>query len=294
MCNCELVKWNLVISSTRIGEDLKTFAVVAITVFLSAWAPCATRADTASSHHRSLPLLVDKFEKYGYEAPLPFGASLGVMFASQDFVMDKIRIDGEPIEAFAIGSARGTNMMLMPKVDMWLLPFLDLYVFGGLMTGTMNINVILYDLPVIGDRNLPLEFDFDGGMLGGGATFAGGYKWLFAMFDGNYSKVNLSTFESKLDMTMASARLGVATKGTGWQAMFWAGGMYQNMDQTLQGLHQLEVGGAQALVEVDVGVKDDWNMVVGSRLQAGRRLALLIEGGFIGRRQLFTNIEYRF
>lgn len=216
------------------------------------------------------------------------------MFASQDFVMDQIRIDGEPIEAFAIGSARGTNNMLMPKVDMWLLPFLDLYVFGGLMTGTMNINVILYDLPFIGDRNLPLEFDFDGGMVGGGATFAGGYKWLFAMFDGNYSKVNLSTFESKLDMVMASGRLGVAIKDTGWQAMFWAGGMYQNMDQTLQGTYQLEVGGAQALVEVDVGVKDDWNMVVGSRLQAGRRLALLIEGGFIGRRQLFANIEYRF
>lgn len=281
---------------------MKTLGVIAISVAIFAWAPGAVQADeatesssgTASTQHRSLPLLVEKFEKFGYEAPLPFGASLGAMFATQNFVMDKIRIDGNAVEAFEINSARGTNTMLMPKVDMWLLPFLDLYVFGGVMTGSMNINVILYDLPVIGDRNLPLEFDFDGGMLGGGGTLAGGYKWLFAMFDANYSKVNLSTFESKIDMVMASARLGATASGTDWDAMFWAGGMYQNMDQTLQGLHQLELGGTEVLVEVDVGVQDDWNMVVGSRLQAGRHLALLIEGGFIGRKQLFTNIEYRF
>ena len=271
---------------------MRGLRVIAIAVFVLVQAP-GWAQETAATN-RSLPLLAGTFEEYGYKSPLPFGASLGVMFSNQNFVMDGLRVDGQPVEAFAISSSRGSNFMLMPKVDMWLLPFLDLYAFGGLMTGIMNINVALYDLPLIGDQNLPLEFEFDGGMLGGGATLAGGYKWVFAMVDGNYSKVDLSTFESKLDMFMASGRLGVVTSGSGWDAMFWAGGMYQDMDQTLEDYQQIGLTGTEALIQVDVGVRDPWNMVVGGRLQAGRRLALLVETGFSGRKQLFANIEYRF
>lgn len=281
---------------------MKSPSTIAIVIVLLLWAPVVTGADTAAEspdktakpQRRSLPLYAESFEKYGYKAPLPFGAALGVMSISQDFVMDGIRVGGQDVEAFSISSARGSNNILMPRVDMWLLPFLDLYVLGGTMAGTMNINVTLYDIPLLGDRNLPIEFEFEGWMLGGGATLAGGYKFLFAMLDGNYSQVSASTFESKIDMAMFSARLGVATSGTGWEAMFWAGGMYQNMDQTIEGQQQLGLGGDPVLIQVDVGAKDPWNMVIGSRLQAGRHLALLMEAGFIGRRQLFANLEYRF
>ena len=251
-------------------------------------------ADDSSGHRSGLPLLASRLEKFGYKAPLPFGASIGVMFAAQHFIMDNIRIDGEDVEVFSISSARGINTMVMPKLDMWLLPFLDLYAFGGYMTGVMNVDVTVYDIPLLGDRRIPLEFDFTGGMLGGGMTLVGGYSFIFAMLDGNYSKASLSSFESHLDMYMASARLGVTTGSEGSQAMFWLGGMYQNLDQTLQESFQLSEQGSASLVEIDVGVKEAWNMVAGSRLHAGRRLSILVEAGFIGRRQLFANIEYRF
>lgn len=261
--------------------------VLAGTIVSTAWGE-------TDPERRSLPLMAQDFEKYGYEAPLPFGASLGVMMVSQNFKMDNISLGGQPAEAFAISSARSTNTMLMPKLDMWLLPFLDVYAFGGFMSGTMNIDVSLFDFPILGDIRLPLEFDFEGALLGGGLTLAGGYGPVFAMVDGNYSSVSMSSFESKLDMLMASGRLGVATGREGNRAMFWLGGMLQDLDQTLEQMVPVGDTGEMTLVSVDVGVRDPWNMVVGTRLQSGKRLALLVEAGFLGRTQLFGNIEYRF
>lgn len=270
--------------------SLKTIVpalVLVGTIFSSAWGE-------TDPQRRSLPLLAQDFEKYGYEAPLPFGASLGVMLVSQEFKMDNISLGGQPAEVFAISSARSANSMLMPKLDMWLLPFLDVYAFGGFMSGTMNIDVSLFDFPLLGDIRLPLEFDFEGALLGGGMTLAGGYGPVFAMVDGSYSVADMSSFESKLDMVMASGRLGVATGEEGQRAMFWLGGMLQDLDQTLEQMVPVGDTGQMTLVSVDVGVKDPWNMVMGTRLQAGRRLGLMVEAGFLGRRYLFGNLEYRF
>jgi hypothetical protein len=35
-------------------------------------------------------------------------------------------------------------------------------------------------------------------------------------------------------------------------------------------------------------------MLIGGRIQVGKGIGILVEGGFFGRQQIFTNLEYRF
>lgn len=245
-------------------------------------------------HWSGLPLLSKTFsEKFGYEAPNPFGASLGLFVMSQEFTMDKVSIDGKPVENFAFTKARGNDITLMPRLDVWVLPFLNVYGMGGAIQGLMDVEVTV-DIPVLGPLQVPLEFEYKGSMFGGGATMAGGYKFLFVMLDANYSKAKLNTFDSELDMLMASGRLGVVTEGEDWMTMFWVGGMYQNMDQYLEQEFILVEGDPKSLMGINVSVKDEWNMLIGGRIQVGKRIGILVEGGFFGRQQVFTNLEYRF
>jgi hypothetical protein len=56
-------------------------------------------SNNSEGHWSRLPLMGKTFsERFGYEAPKPFGASLGLFVMSQEFTMDKVSIDGEPVD----------------------------------------------------------------------------------------------------------------------------------------------------------------------------------------------------
>jgi hypothetical protein len=169
------------------------------------------------------------------------------------------------------------------------------YVFGGYTQGFLDATVNVHD-PVFDFINfdVPLQFEYTGTLFGAGGTIAAGYKQVFGMIDANYSTAKLSTFGSELDMFMLSGRIGYLHQAANSIIIVWSGAMYQDMDQTLEQEFQLGEPAELHRIKVDVGAKHPVNMLLGARFEYKKRYGVTLEGGFIGRKQIILNLEYRF
>jgi len=83
-----------------------------------------------------LPLMKGEAEKRGIELPLPFGTGLVYYYLDRSIKITDLRIgrDGAPpvsVSEFAKLSARAKVHNLDAKVDVWILPFLNVYLIGG-------------------------------------------------------------------------------------------------------------------------------------------------------------------
>lgn len=236
-------------------------------------------------HSKKLPFFKDKFVKDSAVLPKPIGTGLAILYMNQGFKMEKININGQAVDFFEVNKVDGQDMIAMPRVDLWLLPFLNVYGFVGYIKGELETNIHVQD-PDFDEINfdLPMTFQYTGAYYGLGASLAFGQKNFFTLLDGNYAIAKLSNINDSLTMYMTSARFGYAFNPK-WST--WIGTMYQDVNQTLtQKYEDLEM-------QVTVGVKHPMNYLIGTKYSFGD-FNLVIEGGFIGRTQALTSLEYRF
>lgn len=243
----------------------------------------------SESHWSGLPLYKRAFEKKGVKFPKPFGVGLASMYMTQDYRMTNMSIQGQKIDFFNINKATGTDLILMPRVDVWLLPFLNAYAFAGSISGQLDMNVTVQDpdVPII-QFDVPMNFEYSGFYYGIGSTITMASNNWFTMIDGNYSKAQLDSFDSKLSMLMLSARFGYMGKLNSKKMMVWMGTMYQNLEQTLEQIYDGEK------VSVDVAALEPLNLLLGTRYEFNEQFAFVFEAGFIGRTQVIGHVEYRF
>lgn len=253
----------------------------------------------------TLPLWKEKAEALGYELPKPIGFNLSYMALEQNIDVTSIDLKGLPIWVPELDmqaeQGKQTSEVLTLRADMWLFPFLNLYVLGGKMTGTSETAVNVHN-KFLGDYRIDnFKLDLDGYLYGGGVVLAGGYKQLFGLVDISYTETELTVIDGSISAWVISPRIGYDFYQQGVPLRVWGGAMYQNVEQSLSGkltdldlpaaLHPLVKDGT---FHIEQQLSTPWNPIVGMQYQVSPSLYFLAEAGFGDRTSIFTSIDFRF
>ena len=244
-----------------------------------------------------LPLWGKTLREQGYKLPLPFGVSIMGAGLWQDTLQENLKLSFDPgsppidTGLIELSPADTVDGSIGVRLDAFLLPFLDVYAMGGFNTGEAEFELTIAPNTVLPEgAQFTVQEDYIGGWVGGGATVALGWKQLFWMADGNgtWSKVNSA------DSVIVAATFSTRA---GWRGEFekaawtaWVGTMYLHYTQTVE--TSVPVLGLN--LELDIAGADPWNMLLGTQVDIGRNWTLMVEGGFIGRKQIVANASFRF
>lgn len=237
--------------------------------------PTTTQPDqnsvTASSGS-FLPLLGDEARARGYDLPEPFGINFNYMNIRQNIDVESINFSGLgfgninlPSSLFDINVAktrqRSTTRTI--RLDVWLLPFMNVYGIIGKTRGSslskvsvdsnpasqsgmvnQMISGIIHGMNTSGDlKNLDFKLKFKGDTYGVGTVFVGGYDNWFGLVDMNYTQTRFDILDGSIDAFTLSPRVGyrftlpaVNSLHLGESHLnLWVGTMYQNVQQEFKG-----------------------------------------------------------
>ncbi|WP_318440268.1 TonB-dependent receptor [Photobacterium leiognathi] len=253
----------------------------------------------------TLPIWKEEAQALGYELPKPIGFNLSYMALEQNIDVNSIDLKGLPIwvPELDMQAEQGsqTSEVLTLRADMWLFPFLNLYVLGGKMTGTSETAVNVHN-KFLGDYRIDnFKLDLDGYLYGGGVVLAGGYKQIFGLVDISYTETELTVIDGSISAWVISPRLGYDFYQQGLPLRVWGGAMYQNVEQSLSGkLSDLNLPpfieniAKNGTFHIEQQLSTPWNPILGMQYQINPNLYLLAEAGFGDRTSLFTSIDFRF
>ncbi len=185
------------------------------------------------------------------------------------------------------------------RADLWVLPFLNVFVVGGGVK--LNVQVTGFDLPlavtglppqvVRGDVNFDL--DFTGSYGGGGFVLMYAWKSLFTSID--YSTVWTHLQSSQSDVSGNELRTDTASYRLGYNAgavQPYIGARWVKKIDHYQGSVE-GPNGADLTFAVDLKAPA-WNYTVGMHSLIARRIELVVEAGFGDRTHGLVNLGYRF
>ncbi len=220
-----------------------------------------------------LPFWGDEARARGYELPLPFGVSISHMNIRQNIDVDSINFDGLGWDSYQMPSSlfdiqvdktRQKSKTDTLKLDLWLLPFMNIYGVVGQTKGSSLSKVSVNSDPsnykfgsvnwIIANvikgmhdsgqlKDLDFKLDFKGTTLGAGTTFVGGYENWFATLDMNYTQTRFDILEGEIDAFTLSPRVGYSFTIPAIDMLnmspsklnVWVGSMYQNVQQEFKG-----------------------------------------------------------
>ncbi|WP_318435800.1 TonB-dependent receptor [Photobacterium leiognathi] len=253
----------------------------------------------------TLPIWKEEAQALGYELPKPIGFNLSYMALEQNIDVNSIDLKGLPIwiPELDMQAEQGsqTSEVLTLRADMWLFPFLNLYVLGGKMTGTSETAVNVHN-KFLGDYRIDnFKLDLDGYLYGGGVVLAGGYKQIFGLVDISHTETELTVIDGSISAWVISPRIGYDFYQQGLPLRVWGGAMYQNVEQSLSGkLSDLNLPpfieniAKNGTFHIEQQLSTPWNPILGMQYQINPNLYLLAEAGFGDRTSLFTSIDFRF
>ena len=265
---------------------------------------------------RKIPIWGEKIREMGYDLPPPFGAGANFVLMNQGIDIRNVKVGiGDPnfeIDDFGLSDARSHDTAITVRLDMWLLPFANIYGIFGSINGESELNLdisgITAGLPIPGlppnikqGKTIDLNIHYSGTTYGGGMTLAGGYKDIFASVDGNYTYSNIDVVNGKVTTLTISPRLGLlvdspAIKGS---LAFWVGAMYMKYKQTVTddiNLNELDsrLPSVQIDFKLDIENEEPWNFIFGGQWEITKRWQVMAEGGVGERKQLILGAFLRF
>ena len=296
----------------------------------------AERDSLLAHYHNRFPIWGRKAIEKGFDLPYPVGLSVNGVWASQNIDITNLSLStGDnpvvPIQAIKFGDVTAPIFTANLRADLWLLPFLNVYGFGGLASVSTDVNLVE---PVA----FHTKVDQNGTYLGLGTTATMGIKHNWLAFDVNWAWTQTEKLSEPVRTRIFSIRFGRAQKLKGTQRLaLWVGAMKQTLNSTTKGsinLSEVIAGGgsggglgdyqnsewyqglttpqkavidaiAQRLQNADLSdvtvnyhldkaVTDPWNMLVGASYEWNKRWQARVEPGFIGRKQLLVQVNYRF
>jgi hypothetical protein len=172
------------------------------------------------------------------------------------------------------------------KVDSWILPYLNLFAILGKVDGSTDVDFSGAGLPIpITD----IEVDYDGNVLGAGATLIIGYEQFFGSLTATYTYTHLSgDFDSSFQSWTLQPRVGMNINSF----LIWIGGMYLNVDESHQGNIQIS-GLGSVEFDIDLDEADAFSPTAGIGYHFGKHFEISFEVGFGDRDTIFTNFTYR-
>ena len=271
--------------------------VVATALLLTAGAPRSAlaqaqpEAPTPSkgvTPGRKLPFLGHLARDRGIELPLPFGVGLVGYYIQRDIAVSEVRVGRGgaaplPVPDFVqlASSSRVANLNV--KLDVWLLPFVNVYAIAGYVwnESETTLDLTLPPLRPGGEprgRRLTVPTSIEGTVGGLGTTIAGGYGPFFAALDVNAAQADLG-FDDRFKAVVTSLRGGWNGRIAGRSARLWANATYWNTFATAKGTVDDPDGGGPLSFEVDQGPAYPWTYGFGGQYSARRWLDVAIDVG---------------
>ncbi len=184
------------------------------------------------------------------------------------------------------------------KIDVWVLPFLNLFGIYGQIDGETAVDLSSLGLPLPPDVRT-LRIGYDGDVYGGGAVLAfGGEKW-FGSVTATFTDTSISgDFNSSVSASTIQPRIGLRF---GDHTEVWIGGYIIDAEEKHSGTIIVDLG---PLIppfmpfpldfDVDLSQAEDFNFSVGMHMMITDAWETTIEVGGGNRRTALANLTYRF
>jgi hypothetical protein len=274
------------------------------------------KKETIEPITRLVPLWGEQAREKGFDLPLPFGFGVNLVFMDQGLELKKIKVGiGDPtfeVKGLAFSDARAHDRANTARLDVWLLPFVNIYGIFGYINGEaeldLDIGNIASSLPPIGlppiltpGQSVDLNIDYNGTTYGGGLTLAGGYQNFFASVDGNFTYSNIDVVDSKIKTYTISPRVGLLVDSAAipGSLALWVGGMYMKYKQTITddiNLNEFDSRLPSVIIDFKLDIENDqpWNFLFGGQWEITKRWQFMAEGGVGDRTQMITGLYFRF
>lgn len=255
-----------------------------------------TNADVWSPSSRD----EESIEKFTPELPLPFGISI-----LHSHIKDRTRLGnyrpvtkaglpGEDGGQITFDSSESRTEIYNLRADMWLLPFLNVYVLGGYIEGESNTIINFNDPLTRQTIAITSNETYYGTNIGGGATLGFMFDQLVFSLDSSFSRSNLNVVDSDIKSIIIGPRIGYRSQLGDYPFTLSVGGVYQNIKQTLTITESAPGSGQPLVAKLDIEGKKRWNSSVTGALDFGKHWHLVTEIGFDDRKSLVAQLTYRF
>jgi hypothetical protein len=321
------------ITRPAIGTVALAFSLFALQASAFAQAPDA--GHSPGNWPYTFPLWGEKLAQRGLNFPLPFGIGLNYAYINQPIKISRIAVgvnDSEMVDLSDLIVFDDLNSKVHAmnlRVDMWVLPFLNLYAMGNWAIQSQT------------SVSISEPFSFDAGATqsgyggGFGLTAAAGAWGFFGTIDLNWTWNKLQKLDQPVGTFLLTPRIGKNFgKLGGIEWIFWVGAMRQVIESGTRGEIRLSdaVGGGgsadgsfqqdlrawydalppgrQAVVgglvsriqgndpvihyDLDKAVAYPWNMLIGTEIGLTPAWRVRAEVGFIQRTQVIIGLNYRF
>jgi len=241
--------------------------------------------------------------------PRTWGIGVDYFEMSQPYQIDSLSLFDGPVD---LGALLVPDPSILPidnevrhhdvKIDVWVLPFLNVFGIYGQIDGDTRINLGVLGLPLPPETN-SLAISYDGDVFGGGVTLAfGGDSW-FGSVTATVTDTSLGgDIKSSVSATTIQPRLGLRF---GDHTEIWVGGYILDAEEKHSGTIDLDLGllgsmlpppidGQDVAFEVDLSQSEDFNPSIGMHMMMSDAWEATVEVGAGDRRTVLANITYRF
>ena len=253
-------------------------------------------------------------EKLGFDLPLPIGLSATYYGQEETFRMPELKLaapGGPRVNAgglVRVGDIKIAENAEMARLEAWVLPFVNLYVLAGYVSGDADINIEPAVFPPKGSPRFKLHLDYEGPTIGAGTTLAIGIKPFRGRSTIFFSLADLNITDTFLDfrqvvtslepvtVVVLNVRGGLRdrilhTSSLGDIYMsVWGGVMWEHVQEVMKG----SVSILDLNFQGKVLAVDEWNTIVGSGLEIGKHIGLMMDVGIGERRSLMVSATIRF
>jgi len=241
--------------------------------------------------------------------PRTWGIGIDYFEMSQPYQIDSLSLFDGPVD---LGAVLVPDPSILPinneirhhdiKIDVWVLPFLNVFGIYGQIDGDTQIDLSVLGLPLPPQTN-SLNFAYDGDVFGGGVTLAfGGDSW-FGSVTATVTDTSLGgDIKSSVAATTIQPRLGLRF---GDHTEIWVGGYILDAEEKHSGTIDLDLGllgsllpppidGQDVDFEVDLSQSKDFNPSIGMHMMMSDAWEATVEVGAGDRRTVLANFTYRF
>jgi hypothetical protein len=280
------------------------------------------------------PIWGKELASKGIQFPLPFGFGVTYLEAVQPIDVKNLEVavnDGEfkDMSRFVKFESLDSNVQAVnARLDLWVLPFLNVYGLANYLISTEGDAVLSKPFPL---RAGSTQTGYGGGF---GVTGAFGFWGFFGSADMNFTWNQLSNLDSPVRTFVLAPRVGKRFKLNNTVSIAtWIGAMRQDVQADTSGSLKLSdavgdknedtvegqiarwyrglgpdeqasvngfgdrfpTGGDPTIhYKLDKALANPWNGLIGMEADFSRRIQIRTELGFFGRTQMLVGVNYRF
>ncbi|CAH0529535.1 hypothetical protein [Vibrio hippocampi] len=282
-----------------------------------------TDLDSTQAWGRTLPFYSELALYSGKELPLPIGISLLYTNVKQQVALTDLAVNYQggnyvPIDFVPFDDSSVNNHTPQIKLDVWVLPFLNLFTTVGKVNGASDVAFAIdgdlalnqlgidCDNPSLGDiaacralAGKSADFDFDVDIEGMSYTlgFMAVYGWdnYFVSVPVSFTKMDLDRSDTEGKVINVLPRAGRNFEfGDGESMAVYLGASYFRSELTLTG----QVPGVESIgYKIDQVNTEQWAGLIGLNYSFNKRWSLAFEYtglGTVHRKQIISNLSFRY